>query len=137
MKFLSTNTLIIACFAVLAAFFVAMMTIGTRRYRINDYGILRFLFGPMVVVFLDLAFIAMMDISSTPYSGYQVSPEYRVIDVAPNGPAAVAGLKEGDFIKEIGGVPTDHLHALAEQPRTVSARKLSLPSIGIRTASIC
>jgi hypothetical protein len=118
MKFLSTNTLVIACFAVLAAFFLAMTTIGTRRYRIKDYGKFRFLFGAMVIVALDLAFVAILDISSTPYSGYQVSPDYKVIHVDPNGPAAMAGLKEGDFIFELGGVRTDYLHELAKEPRT-------------------
>jgi len=126
MKFLSTNTLIIACFAVLAVFFVAMSTIGTRRYRVKDYGKLRILFGAMALVALDLAFIAMVDISSTPYSGYQVNPEYSVINVDSNGPAATAGLKEGDFIAEIGGVRTDHLHALAKQPRVSIGGEVAL-----------
>ena len=117
MKFLSTTNLIIACFAVLAMFFVAMTTIGTRRFRIKDYGKFRFLFGAMVVVALDLALVAILDISSTPYSGYEVSPGYSVIHVDPSGPAAIAGLKEGDFVFEVGGVRTDQLHALAKQPR--------------------
>ena len=117
MKFLNTTTLIIACFAVLAVFFVAMTTIGTRRFRIKDYGKLRFLFGAMVVVALDLALVAMLDVSSTPYSGFQVTPDYKVIHVSPTGPAAMAGLKDGDFIFELGGIRTDHLHALARQSR--------------------
>jgi hypothetical protein len=117
MKFLSTTTLIIACFGVLAAFFVAMATIGTRRCRIKNYGALRFLFGAMVVVALDLALVAILDISSTPYSGFQVTPDYKVIHIAPNSPAAMAGLKEGDFVFELGGIRTDQLHALARQPR--------------------
>ena len=91
MKFLSTTNLIIACFAVLAMFFVAMTTIGTRRFRIKDYRKFRFLFGAMVVVALDLALVAILDISSTPYSGYEVSPGYSVIHIDPSGPAAIAG----------------------------------------------
>jgi hypothetical protein len=126
MKFLSTTTLIIACFAVLAAFFLAMTTIGTRRFRIKDYGTLRFLFGAMVVVALDLALVAVLDISSTPYSGFQVTPDYKAIHVAPNGPAAVAGLKEGDFIFELGGIRTDNLHALARQPRAKIGEEVAM-----------
>jgi PDZ domain len=117
MKFLSTTTLIIACFGVLAAFFVAMATIGTRRFKIKDYGTLRFVFGAMVVVALDLALVAILDISSTPYAGFEVTPDYKVIHVAPNGPAAMAGLRDGDFIYALDGIRTDHLHALARQSR--------------------
>src|SRR5262245_38549038 len=126
MKFLSTTTLMIACFGVLAAFFVAMMTIGTRRCRIKDYGSLRFFFGAMVVVALDLALVAILDISSTPSAGFEVTPDYKVIHVAPNGPAAKAGLQNGDFIYEVGGIRTDHLYALAKQPRVKIGEEMVL-----------
>jgi hypothetical protein len=116
----------IACFGVLAAFFVAMMTIGCRRCRIKDYGSLRFFFGAMVVVALDLALVAILDISSTPYAGFEVTPDYKVTHLAPNGPAALAGLQKGDFIYEIGGIRTDHLHALSKQSRTKIGEEMAL-----------
>ena len=102
MKFLSTTTLVIFSLGVLAASFVAIATFGTRRVRIKDYNQFRFLFAGMVLVALALSVIGIIDILSTPYSGYQVSADYKVIHVTPNSPAALAGMKEGDFVKEIG-----------------------------------
>jgi hypothetical protein len=85
--------------------------------KIKDYGKLRFLFLAMVAVALTLSVIGMMDISSTPYSGYRTSADYKVIRIPPDSPAALAGMQEGDSIIEIGGVPTENLHQLAQQPR--------------------
>lgn len=117
MQFLSTTTLVIFSVGVLAASFVAIATFGTRGVRIKDYGQFRVLFAGVMLVALVLSAIGVMDILSTPYSGYRVSADYKVIRVTPNSPAALAGMKEGDFIKEIGGIPTDNLHQLAHLPR--------------------
>jgi hypothetical protein len=102
---------------VIAGFFAAMATLGTRRFRIKDYGKFRYLFGPMLVVALVLALIGILDISSTPYSGYRVSPDYKIVWVGPNSPAAMAGLKVGDSIVELGQVQTNRLYELSKQPR--------------------
>jgi hypothetical protein len=117
MKFLSTTTLIIFCFAVLAVFFVAMTTLGTRRWRIKDYSKFNVLFSMMLLAALVVAFNGMKDISSTPYSGYRVSADYRVVHVDPNGPAAMGGVQKGDLIVELGKVRTENLQELSMQPR--------------------
>jgi hypothetical protein len=117
MKFLSTTTLLIVCFAVIAGFFALTATLGTRRFKIKDYVKFRYLFGPMVGVALVLALIGILDISSTPYAGYEVSPDYKIIRVDPNSPAARAGLKQGDLIVALGQVRTNNLYDLSKQPR--------------------
>ncbi len=129
MRFLSTITLIIVCFAVITAFFVVTATLGTRRFKIRDYGKFRYLFGAMVVLALVLALIGILDISSTPYSGYRVSPDYKVVWVAPSSPAAMAGLKVGDSIVQIGEVRTDALHELSKQPRAEIGEEVQVTAV--------
>ena len=71
----------------------------------------------MAAVALGLAVIGMADISSTPYSGYQISTDYKIICVAPDSPAAMAGMQAGDSIIEIAGIPTARLYKLSKQLR--------------------
>ncbi len=71
----------------------------------------------MMLVALILSVIGMRDISLTPYSGYQVSADYKVVRIAENSPAAKVGMKVGDIIVEIGGIPTEKLYRLSRLPR--------------------
>jgi len=82
-----------------------------------NYGRFRFLFAALVAVTLVLGVVGMADISSTPYSGYQIGTDYMVIDVASGSPAAMAGIQVGDRILEVGGTPTAKLYKLSRQLR--------------------
>ena len=88
-----------------------------KHMQITNYGRLKYLFFTMMVVALILSVIGMRDISLTPYSGYQVSADYKVVRIAPNSPAALAGMKAGDSIVEIGGIPTERLYQLSRLAR--------------------
>jgi PDZ domain len=81
--------------------------------KIKEYEKFKFPFLAMVVVVLGLLAMGAWDIPWTPYLGYQVSADYKVVRVAPNSPAAVAGLKAGDRVIEVGGVPTERLYQLS------------------------
>lgn len=72
----------------------------------------------LVLMFLalTLSWIAMRGTKEIPYTGYQISSDYRVVQLNPRGPAALAGLKLGDKIAEINGIPTERLYQLSRQP---------------------
>jgi hypothetical protein len=85
--------------------------------KITNYSKFRFLFAAMAAVALVLAVIGMADISSTPYSGYKISPDYKVICVDSGSPAAMARMEVGDRIVEVAGTPTAMLYQLSKQLR--------------------
>jgi len=59
----------------------------------------------------------LVDIGRTPSGGFDWGNS-TVIAVEPGGPADQAGLKEGDRILTMGGIPVTDLTALRRQPRT-------------------
>ncbi|MFN8007806.1 MAG: PDZ domain-containing protein [Terriglobia bacterium] len=69
----------------------------------------------MMIVALILSWTAMRGISTIPYSGYRMSSDYRVVQLRSGGPASFAGLKLGDQIIEINGIPTQRLYQLLRQ----------------------
>jgi PDZ domain len=89
--------------------------------KINNYDRFKFLFLGMTFVALGLSLIGVRDIRSTPYSGFELSSDYKVIRVAPASPAAAAGIQVGDRLIEVGGVPTQKLYQVSQ---------LSRPQIG-------
>lgn len=85
--------------------------------KIRDYGRLNAFFTVMAAVALALALVGMIDLSSTPYSGFELTPDGRAFHVDPAGPASSAGLKDADSVVQIGEVATEQLHDLAMQNR--------------------
>jgi hypothetical protein len=85
--------------------------------NIKQYEKFKFPFLAMVAVALGLLAMGVWNIPWTPYLGYQVSAEYNVVRVAPNSPAAAVGLKVGDRVIAIGGVPTEKLYQLSRLRR--------------------
>lgn len=90
---------------------------------------LRPLFLGLSAVALLLLSIGIGDMSNTPYLGYQVSPDYTVVKVDANSPAAEAGLRPGDQIVTVGSVSTERLFELSRQPRTKIGEELKLAVI--------
>ena len=76
---------------------------------------LKSLFLLMMLLALALSWVGMRDIPGTPYTGYQVSSDYRVVQMNPRGPAALAGLRLDDMITEVNGTPTEQLYQLSRQ----------------------
>jgi len=86
------------------------------------------LFLGMAVVALILAAIGIWDVSTSPYSGYRLSADYRVVGVDSGSPAAQAGVKVGDRITKIDAVSTERLYQLSKLSRADigEAQKLAL-----------
>jgi hypothetical protein len=85
---------------------------------IRDYGRFKYFVMGMVIFVLVLSMIGMWQIRSTPYLGYQLSAYYKVVRVAPGSPAAIAGMKVGDQVIEINGIPAQKLYHLSQSQRT-------------------
>jgi PDZ domain-containing protein len=118
MRLFSTTTIVIFWFAALAAILVFLAVFGDRSIKVKYYAKFKSPFAGLMITALALSVIGLVDLPSTPYSGYEVSADYKVIRVAPNSPADRAGLQVGDSIIRIGGVPTENLHQVFKQPRT-------------------
>ena len=98
-----------------------------KKMKIN-YNRLTPLFLGMAVVALILAAIGIWDVSTSPYSGYRLSADYRVVGVDSGSPAAQAGVKVGDRITKIDAVSTERLYQLSKLSRADigKAQKLAL-----------
>jgi hypothetical protein len=61
--------------------------------------------------------IGLFDIGNIPYAGYNTDGNNTVTRVREGSPAAAAGLRVGDYITSIAGVPVEDTRALAAMPR--------------------
>lgn len=66
----------------------------------------------VAAVLLTVAVLGAFDFKNAPYTGYSAPNFNRVTGVAEGGPAEAAGLKSGDRILEVDGVPADDLNAM-------------------------
>jgi hypothetical protein len=82
-----------------------------------NYNQLKPVFLGMAVVALVLSAIGIWDVSRSPYSGYRLSADYRVVRVDAGSPAAEAGIRVGDRITNIDGVTTERLYQLSKLSR--------------------
>lgn len=60
----------------------------------------------------------LMDLGDSPHGGFDWERSSVVIGVEPGGPADQAGLREGDRILTLSGIPPGDLGTLQRQPRT-------------------
>ena len=91
-----------------------------------NYDRLKFLFLLAMLLALALSWVGMRGIPATSYTGYQLSSDYRVVQLNPKGPAALAGLKLDDRIAEVNGTPTEKLYQLSRQPEPTIGDTVSL-----------
>ncbi|MCI0337875.1 MAG: PDZ domain-containing protein, partial [Acidobacteria bacterium] len=69
-------------------------------------------------VFFIWGVIGALDITRIPYPGYTLSPDAsRVTLVRAGGPAEQAGIRVGDTVTQMNGIPISDLAALAERGR--------------------
>jgi membrane-associated protease RseP (regulator of RpoE activity) len=94
-------------------------------------------FLAMTIVALILSAIGMWDVSKSPYSGYRLNAEYRVVRVDGGSPAAEAGIRVGDRMKKIEGVSTERLYQLSKLSRAEigETQKLTLQRDGTELAA--
>ena len=85
--------------------------------KIREYGRSKGFFAVMAAVALVMALIGILNLPSTPYTGFEMTADSRAFRVDPDGPAAKAGIRESDEVVQVGVVPTDRLHELAKQNR--------------------
>ncbi len=75
------------------------------------------LFLALAAVLAVWGVLGALDIPNQPYSGYSTGSDFEVTGIAADGPAAAAGLVEGDRIVSIAGVSVGEAGALADLPR--------------------
>ncbi len=75
------------------------------------------MFAVLAAIALVLALIGMINLMSTPYTGFRTTADFKAFDVDPSGPAAKAGMKTGDVVTQINGIPTENLHQVMRQRR--------------------
>lgn len=79
------------------------------------------------VLALVLGASAAVAVESRPYTGYRVSDEGRVLKVDDDSPGAAAGLRVGDVIRNLNGIPATNRKELQElQRRAPAAGTLSM-----------
>ena len=91
-----------------------------------NYDRLKFLFLLMMLLALALSWVGMRDIPTMPFSGYQVSSDYRVVQLNPSGPAALSGMKLDDKVTEVNGIQTERLYQIWRQPEPTIGDTVSL-----------
>ncbi len=83
----------------------------------SDYARYKTLFTLLGIVVFIWGVIGTLDIKNIPYTGYVLSPD-RVVTIArESSPAAAAGIKLGDTVTKIDGIPVTDFGSLAAQPR--------------------
>jgi hypothetical protein len=102
-----------------------------------NYNRLTPVFLGMAVVALLLSAMGMWDVSSSPYSGYRLSADYRVVRVDAGSRAAEAGIRVGDRITKIDGTSTEKLYQLSKLSRAEigESQKLTLHRDGSEFAA--
>lgn len=109
----------------------------TQTKMTINYDRLKPVFLGMAVVALILATIGIWDVSKSPYSGYRLSADYRVVHVDSGSPADQAGVRVGDRITKIDGVSTERLYQLSKLSRAEIGenQKLTLLRAGSEIAA--
>jgi hypothetical protein len=77
----------------------------------------RVAFVAAAIIALVLGGSAAVEIEHRTYIGYRVSDERRVLNVDPDSPGAAAGLRVGDVIKSLDGMPAANREELQELRR--------------------
>jgi PDZ domain len=74
----------------------------------------------------------LIDLANVPYDGYSVRPDHVVAQVRAGSPAAEAGLKVGDRVVRVNGIPLDDARAIDRMPRAAlgETRTLGVESGG-------
>jgi len=83
----------------------------------TDYSRYKTLFYLVAAVALIWGVLGTLDIRNIPFTGYVLSPDRVVTIVRENSPAAAAGVKVGDTVTKIDGIPVADLGSLIAQPR--------------------
>jgi len=75
------------------------------------------LFLVLAILFVISGIIGLIDRGNAPYGGYLTEGNNTIIRIDAESPAARAGLKVGDYIRSVGGIPVENSRALAERVR--------------------
>jgi membrane-associated protease RseP (regulator of RpoE activity) len=98
----------------------------------QDAGGRRIAYLVLVAAALVWGILGVMDISSTPYTGYITTAQSVLNQVQAGSPAEAAGMQVGDRITSIGGIAIEDTRALNRAPRTLpgDAREIGLERDG-------
>jgi hypothetical protein len=83
----------------------------------TDYARYKTLLSLLAAVVFIWGAVGTLDIKNIPYTGYVLSPDRTVRIVREGSPAASAGVKVGDTVTKINGIPIADFGSLAAQPR--------------------
>jgi hypothetical protein len=81
----------------------------------------RVAFLAAAIIALVLGASAALEVENRTYTGYRVSDEKRVLRVDHDSPGAAAGLRVGDVIESLNGIPATNRKALEELQRQAPA----------------
>jgi membrane-associated protease RseP (regulator of RpoE activity) len=81
----------------------------------------RVAFLTAAVIALALGASAALEVEHRTYTGYRVSDERRVLRVDPDSPGAAAGLRVGDVIRSVNGIPATNREELQALQRRAPA----------------
>ncbi|HEX4951406.1 MAG TPA: PDZ domain-containing protein [Blastocatellia bacterium] len=77
------------------------------------------LYSIIAVILLLWGLSGLQEITKIPYDGFFISPDNIVTDVQPGSPTAVAGLRVGDEVTKIDGIPVESVAGFFEHGRPV------------------
>ncbi|MEW6211477.1 MAG: PDZ domain-containing protein [Acidobacteriota bacterium] len=83
----------------------------------TDYKRYKGIFSLLAIAVFIWGVMGALDITNIPYDGYSLSPKYTVTNVQPDSPAEQAGLKVGDEVTRIDGIPIDDTIRLTVRDR--------------------
>ncbi len=83
----------------------------------ESYGRYKTLFSILAIALLIWGALGALDITQAPYTGYIASPDSVVTEVRDGSPAETAGLRVGDRVTRIDGVPVESVSGLYERGR--------------------
>lgn len=88
-----------------------------QAMRQADYKRYKAIFSLLAIAVFIWGVMGALDITNIPYDGYSLSPKNTITNIQPDSPAEQTGLKVGDEVTRIDGIPIDDMTRLTVRDR--------------------